>query len=162
MAKDTLFVSNFPYHYEELDLENLFKDCGKVLGVRIPEDRMTRKSKGFAFVTMESERAARKALNYDGHKVMNRPLKVKLAESKVEPVFRQEVKESVKREDKVERRRSRSRSDSARRKHRSKKRNSSSSERHHRHHKRLNRKQYKEDRNRISSSDSESSGFDEN
>ena len=45
---------------------------------------MTRKNKGFAFVTMDSEKAARKALNYDGHKVMNRPLKVRLAEKKVE------------------------------------------------------------------------------
>ena len=80
VSKDTIFVSNFPYHFEEQDLENLFKDCGKVLNVKIPEDRMTRKSKGFAFVTMDSEKAARKGLNYDGHKVMNRPLKVRLAE----------------------------------------------------------------------------------
>lgn len=44
---------------------------------------MTRKSKGFAFVTMDSEKAARKGLNYDGHKVMNRPLKVRLAEKQI-------------------------------------------------------------------------------
>lgn len=31
VSKDTLFVSNFPYHFEEIDLENLFKDCGKVV-----------------------------------------------------------------------------------------------------------------------------------
>jgi RNA recognition motif-containing protein len=61
-------------------LENLFKDCGKVVQVRIPEDRFTRKSKGFAFVVMENEKAAKKALNYDGHRVMNRPLKVRLAD----------------------------------------------------------------------------------
>jgi hypothetical protein len=29
---------------------------------------------------MENEKAAKKALNYDGHKVMNRPLKVRLAD----------------------------------------------------------------------------------
>lgn len=40
-AKDTLFVSNFPYHFEQADLENLFKDCGKVVSIRMPEDRMT-------------------------------------------------------------------------------------------------------------------------
>lgn len=55
-----------------------------MVSIRMPEDRMTRQSKGFAFVTMESERAARKALNYDGHRVMKRPLKVRLAESKIE------------------------------------------------------------------------------
>lgn len=80
VSKDTLFVSNFPYHFEEIDLENLFNNCGKVVQVRIPEDRFTRKSKGFAFVVMENDKAAKKALNYDGHKVMNRPLKVRLAD----------------------------------------------------------------------------------
>jgi hypothetical protein len=33
---------------------------------------------------MENEKAAKKALNYDGHKVMNRPLKVRLADPQVD------------------------------------------------------------------------------
>lgn len=94
-AKDTLFVSNFPYHFEQADLENLFKDCGKVLNIRMPEDRMTHQSKGFAFVTMDSERAARKALNYDGHRIMKRPLKVRLADPKIDvPTSRFKIEET--------------------------------------------------------------------
>lgn len=113
VIKDTIFVSNFPYHFEDQDLENLFKDCGKVITIKIPEDRMTHKSKGFAFITMESEKAARKALNYDGHKVMNRPLKVRLAEKKVEPEQKHRFETEVDKDKKVrERWRSRSRSDS--------------------------------------------------
>jgi RNA recognition motif-containing protein len=42
VTKDTLFVCNFPYHFEEVDLENIFKNCGEVVNVRMPEDRMKR------------------------------------------------------------------------------------------------------------------------
>ena len=72
VKQNTIYVCNIPYHFEKEDLENLFKDCGAILSVHIPEDYMTRKKRGFAFVTLESDKAARKALNYDGHKVMNR------------------------------------------------------------------------------------------
>jgi len=84
IKQDTLYVSNFPYHFESKDLEELFSECGKVLNIRVPQDRKSQQSKGFAFVTMESERAARKALNYSGHKIMKRPLKVTLADKKPE------------------------------------------------------------------------------
>ena len=88
VKQDTLYVCNIPYHYEEADLVDLFKDCGTIKSVNIPEDRLTRKKRGFAFVTLDSDKAARKALNYDGHKVMDRrdgyrnsvrPLKVTIA-----------------------------------------------------------------------------------
>ena len=59
---------------------DLFKDCGGIKNVNIPEDRLTSKKRGFAFVTLDTDKAARKGLNYDGHKVMNRPLKVTLAD----------------------------------------------------------------------------------
>ena len=72
VKQNTLYVCNIPYHFEEADLADLFKDCGVITNIHIPEDRMTRKKRGFAFVTLESDKAARKALNYDGHKVMNR------------------------------------------------------------------------------------------
>jgi len=36
VRQDTLYVANLPYHYEEQDIENLFKDCGKVVSIRVP------------------------------------------------------------------------------------------------------------------------------
>lgn len=45
---------------------------------------MRGQNKGFAFITMENERAAKKALNYDGHKFYDRKLKVSVAEKKAE------------------------------------------------------------------------------
>lgn len=62
----------------------MFGDCGKIVSVRIPEDRQTKQSRGFAFVTFENEKGCRKALNYDGHLFFDRKLKVSKAEKKAE------------------------------------------------------------------------------
>ena len=37
--EDTIHVNNFPYAYREEDLKHLFKDCGEVLRISLPEDR---------------------------------------------------------------------------------------------------------------------------
>lgn len=80
--QDTIYVTNFPYHFEEKDLESLFSECGKLVSVRMPSDRMTLKHKGFAFITFDNSRSARKALNINGHKIMDKSLKVSLADNK--------------------------------------------------------------------------------
>jgi len=84
VKQDTIYVSNLPYSCTEKDLKELFADCGKILSIRIPENRQTKQSKGFAFITMDNEKSARKALNYDGHKFYDRKLKVSKAEKKPE------------------------------------------------------------------------------
>ena len=72
-------MNNFPYAYNEKDLRLLFKDCGEITHVNVPEDRTMKQSRGFAFITFDCNKAARKAMNLDGHKVMNRPLRITLA-----------------------------------------------------------------------------------
>ena len=84
VKQDTIYVSNLPYSCSEKDLTELFSDCGKILSIRMPENRQTRQNRGFAFITMVDERAARKALNYDGHKFYDRKLRVNKAEKKME------------------------------------------------------------------------------
>jgi RNA recognition motif-containing protein len=78
--EDTIHVNNFPYHFEEKDIRLLFKDCGDIARIAMPEDRMSKQSRGFAFITFIDYKAARKAMNLDGHKVMNRPIKVTIAQ----------------------------------------------------------------------------------
>ena len=78
--EDTIHVNNFPYHFEERDIRLLFKDCGEITRVAMPEDRMSKQSRGFAFITFIDYKAARKAMNLDGHRVMNRPIKVTIAQ----------------------------------------------------------------------------------
>ena len=37
--EDTIYVNNIPYAYREEDLRDLFKDCGEIIKVNLPEDR---------------------------------------------------------------------------------------------------------------------------
>lgn len=76
VKQDTIHVSNLPYSCTEKELADLFADCGKIVSVRLPENRQTKGNRGFAFITMADERGARKALNYDGHKFYDRRLRV--------------------------------------------------------------------------------------
>ena len=84
IKQDTIHVSNLPYKLDERDLRELFGDCGKIKDIRIPVDRKTDMNKGFAFITFESDKAAKKATNYDGHSFYKRKLKIQVAESRRE------------------------------------------------------------------------------
>ena len=50
----------------------------------MPENRQTRQSRGFAFITFENEKGCKKALNYDGHMFYERKLNVNKAEKKAD------------------------------------------------------------------------------
>jgi cold-inducible RNA-binding protein len=53
-----LFVGNLAYHVTENDLQDLFAQHGTVTEVNLMLDRMTGRSRGFAFVTMDTKEAA--------------------------------------------------------------------------------------------------------
>ena len=67
-----LYVGNLPYSVDEPDLSEKFSAYGTVESTKLITDRNTGRSKGFAFVEMETEseaQAAIEALNgpdYDG------------------------------------------------------------------------------------------------
>lgn len=61
-----LFVGNLSYNVTENDLQDLFAKHGTVTDVNLMLDRMSGRSRGFAFVTMSSKEeadAATQALN---------------------------------------------------------------------------------------------------
>ena len=53
-----LFVGNLSYNVTENDLQDLFAQYGTVTEVNLMLDRMSGRSRGFAFVTMDSKEAA--------------------------------------------------------------------------------------------------------
>lgn len=57
-----LYVGNLPFSATEEDLENLFSQSGTVTSANIVTDRDTGRSRGFAFVEMESTEAANAAI----------------------------------------------------------------------------------------------------
>ena len=58
----TVFVGNVSYDATENELQDLFGQHGTVTDVNLMVDRVTKKPRGFAFVTMESKEAADAAI----------------------------------------------------------------------------------------------------
>ncbi|PYJ19703.1 MAG: RNA-binding protein [Verrucomicrobia bacterium] len=80
-----LYVGNLSFETTENDLQDLFEQHGAVSEVRLMMDRMTGKSRGFAFITMNDgaqANAAMAALN--GHELNNRALAVNEARPREE------------------------------------------------------------------------------
>src|SRR5207244_11215423 len=80
-----LYVGNLSFETTENDLQDLFEQHGTVNEVHLMMDRMTGKSRGFAFVTMNDNaqaNAATSALN--GHELNGRTLTVNEARPREE------------------------------------------------------------------------------
>ena len=75
--KKKLFVSNLDFEITTEQLREMFVEVGAPLSVVIATDRDTRRSKGFAFVEMENEEEATRAIEQlNNRMVNNRPMKV--------------------------------------------------------------------------------------
>lgn len=59
----TIYVGNLSYQASEQDLSNLFATYGGVSSVKIVKDMETGRSRGFAFVEMDDEAAADRAID---------------------------------------------------------------------------------------------------
>ena len=80
-----LFVGNLSFDTTENDLQDLFAQHGQVSDVALINDKMTGRSRGFAFVTMNDEAhatAATSALN--GHEFQGRALTINEARAREE------------------------------------------------------------------------------
>jgi cold-inducible RNA-binding protein len=58
-----LYVGNLDYSTTEDDLRTLFAQAGNVSAVALIKDRDSGQSKGFAFITMETQSEAQKAIS---------------------------------------------------------------------------------------------------
>jgi len=72
-----LYVGNLDYATTETDLSDLFAEVGEVVSVNLITDRMTGRSRGFAFVEMAEASTAQKAIDeLNGKAVGERQIKV--------------------------------------------------------------------------------------
>ena len=72
-----LYVGNLSFETTENDLQDLFEQHGKVAEVSLIMDRMTGKSRGFAFVTMNDTAEANAAMAaVNGKEISGRALAV--------------------------------------------------------------------------------------
>ena len=72
-----LFVGNLSFNTTEGDILNLFQQAGKVSSCELIVDKFTNKSRGFAFVQMESQEEANAAISqFNGKELDGRALTV--------------------------------------------------------------------------------------
>ena len=77
LVSKRLYVGNIPFKMSEKELVDAFSECGKVSGVFIVKDKETQRSKGYAFIEMENEALAKKAITeMEGKLVGGRVIKV--------------------------------------------------------------------------------------
>ena len=77
MSNSKLYVGNLSFETLEIELEDLFKQAGTVTEAALMQDRMTGKSRGFAFVTMGTPEEAKKAVEmFNGKQLGGRALTV--------------------------------------------------------------------------------------
>jgi len=75
--KNKLFVSNIDFEVTTDALREMFEEIAPTISVVIAVDRESQRSKGFAFIEMENEEGAQKAIDALNNKVINgRPMKV--------------------------------------------------------------------------------------
>jgi RNA recognition motif-containing protein len=78
-----LYVGNLSYSMDNGQLEVLFSQYGQVRSAEVIQDRDTGRSKGFAFVEMNDDSAAREAMEgLNGREQDGRPLTVNEARPK--------------------------------------------------------------------------------
>jgi RNA recognition motif-containing protein len=58
-----IYVANIPFKATVDELKGLFEEFGEVTSVKIIQDKITQRSRGFGFVEMQDDNAGRQAIN---------------------------------------------------------------------------------------------------
>jgi RNA recognition motif-containing protein len=75
-----IYVSNLSFNVTDEDLQDYFAEYGEVTSAKVIMDKFTNKSRGFAFVEMSDDEAAKKAIQeLDGAAVDGRTIGVSVA-----------------------------------------------------------------------------------
>jgi RNA recognition motif-containing protein len=75
-----IYVSNLSFNVTDEDLQDYFAEYGEVSSAKVIMDKFTGKSRGFAFVEMSDDEAAKKAIaELDGASVDGRTIGVSVA-----------------------------------------------------------------------------------
>ncbi|MEI2750816.1 MAG: RNA-binding protein [Ferruginibacter sp.] len=84
-----IYVGNLSWSMTDEDLSNLFTQYGAVTSGKILKDKMSGRSKGFGFVEMEDDEAARTAIaNLNETEVMGRKLIVNESQPRPEGEYK--------------------------------------------------------------------------
>jgi|SRR5450432_3546264 len=80
-----IYVSNLSFNVQDEDLKEFFAEYGEVTSAKVILDKFTNKSRGFGFVEMSNDEAAKKAIQeLDGAQVEGRAITVTIAKPREE------------------------------------------------------------------------------
>jgi RNA recognition motif-containing protein len=80
-----IYVANIPFKASDADLKELFEEYGEVSSAKIIMDRDTQRSRGFGFVEMPDDTAAKTAIeNLNGYSFEGKELSVNEARPKTD------------------------------------------------------------------------------
>lgn len=80
-----IYVANLSFAVKDEDLRSYFAEYGEVSSAKVIQDKLTNRSRGFAFVEMPDDAAAQKAIaELDGAMVDGRSIKVNVAKPREE------------------------------------------------------------------------------
>lgn len=80
-----IFIAGLNYNISDPELSELFTEFGEVSSARVIKDRQTGRSKGYGFVEMSDDEAAKKAIEeLNGKEVKGRAIVVSEARPKTE------------------------------------------------------------------------------
>ncbi len=80
-----IYVSNLSFNIQDKDLSGFFTEYGEVSSAKVIMDKLTNRSRGFGFVEMSDDEAAKKAISgLDGASKDGRTIKVTEAREKEE------------------------------------------------------------------------------
>jgi len=80
-----IYVSNLSFNVQDEDLKDFFTEYGEVTSAKVITDKFTGKSRGFGFVEMNDDEAAKKAIaELDQATVEGRNIRVMEAKPKEE------------------------------------------------------------------------------
>lgn len=82
-----IFVGNLSYQTTEDQLNELFSEVGQVESATIVTDRDTGRSRGFAFIEMEPDAAAKAIEKFNGQELNGRAINVNEARPRPERNF---------------------------------------------------------------------------
>ena len=79
MNQSKIYVGNFSYSVTEEELNEFFSQYGAIQELNLIKDRETGRSRGFAFISYDSQQAAQNALAANGNEFKGRNLTVNMA-----------------------------------------------------------------------------------
>ncbi|MBM4372222.1 MAG: RNA-binding protein [Deltaproteobacteria bacterium] len=77
-----IFVGGLAWATDDAGLRRAFERFGAITEAKVVTDRMTGRSRGFGFVTFETDDAASEALSLDGQQLDGRAIRVDKANRK--------------------------------------------------------------------------------